>query len=198
MQASDTLYTTHITLRDGRVATVRPLRATDVELLATYFQNLSPATRRLYGPHPFDRATAEKLCASLDPSTTLRFVAVLDDGGPNPEIIGYMILTRQIGESDLARYGERIRPEVCGSFAPSIADAYQEQGIGTAMARHVLACARKMGLQQVILMGGVQARNERARHFYQKLGFQPQGEFWTHYGGEDLLNYDMLLEFRGQ
>jgi len=190
----DTCYTTTITLRDGRRATVRLLRATDVETLTAFFLGLSPDTRRFYGPHPFDRATAEKLCASLDPATTLRFIAILDDGGPNAEIIGYMILTRQIGESDLARYGDRIRPEVCASFAPSIADAYQEQGIGTAMARHVLACARKLGLKQVILMGGVQARNERARHFYAKLGFQPQGEFWLHHGGEELLNYDMLLE----
>ena len=190
----DAFYTAHVSLRDGRTATVRPLRATDVEPLATYFQSLSPATRRFYGPHPFDRATAEKLVTSLDPATTLRFIAILDDGGPNAAIIGYMILTRQIGASDLARYGDRIRPEVCASFAPSIADAYQEQGIGTAMARHVLACARKLGLKQVILMGGVQATNDRARHFYAKLGFREVGDFWVHLQGQDIFNYDMVLD----
>jgi RimJ/RimL family protein N-acetyltransferase len=187
-------YTTEITLRDGRKATVRPLEPTDLEPLTAYFLSLSEETRRRYGPHPFDRATAEKLCASTDDQRIVRFVAVLDDGGTSPEIIGYMILSREIWPDDQKRYGNRLRQGECACFAPSIADAYQDQGIGTQMARHVLACAKEMGIRQLILMGGVQAANDRARHFYAKLGFREVGSFWLHLHGQDIFNYDMMLE----
>lgn len=186
-------FTTTMCLRDGRSATVRPLQSTDVEPLTTYLLGLSEDTRRRYGPHPFDRPTAERLCASIDEATTIRFIAIMD-ALPVPEIIGYMILTRVISAADVGRYGDRLRMRQSASFAPSIADAYQSQGLGTQMAQHVMWCARQLGLRQVILMGGVQARNERARRLYTGLGFRPLGEFWTH-GKEDLLNYDMALEF---
>jgi ribosomal protein S18 acetylase RimI-like enzyme len=189
---NETRWATQTTLPDGRSATIRPLQEGDVEPLTALFLSLSEETRRRYGPHPFDRETAERLCANID-ERTVRFVAVVEAEGQAPEIVGYMILTREIAESDRKRYGERLQPEACASFAPVIADAYQSQGIGGVMARHVLRCARDMGLCQVILMGGVQATNERAKHFYDKLGFRRIGEFWTHYR-EKMLNYDMVLE----
>lgn len=185
---------THATLRDGRTATIRLLQATDVEPLAAYFLSLSDRTKSFYGPHPFDRATAEKLCATTDHAVTLRFVAVLNDGSPQAEVIGYMILTREIWKDDVQRYGDKLRVGECACFAPSIADAYQGQGLGTQMGRHVIACAKQWGVRQVILMGGVQARNERAQRLYSRLGFRRVGEFWTH-GRETLLNYDMAMEF---
>jgi len=183
-----------VALRDGQIAVVRPLQASDIEPLAVLFLGLSPATKRFYGPHPFDRATAEQLCrAAPHDRHTTRFVAVLHDGEAQAQIIGYMILTRRIHPDDKARHGHALDLAHCASFAPCIADAYQEQGIGTHMARHVLEVARQMGLRQVILMGGVQARNLRAKHVYEKLGFCQIGEFWTH-GAEELLNYSMILE----
>ena len=143
---------------------------------------------------PFDRATAENLCATIDEHVTIRFVAVLGDQRADPHIIGYTILTRDTAESDRERYGDRIRADACGAIAPVIADAYQNQGIGTQMARHVMGCASKMGLQQVILMGGVLASNARAIRFYEKLGFQRAGEFWTDEARKRLC-YDMILGF---
>lgn len=185
--------TGEITLRDGRKATVRPLRPSDVEPLAAYFVSLSEATRSRYGPHPFSREAAEELCATIDNKRTVRFVAVLDDGGAAPQIIGYMILTRDVWPDDIARYGEHLRVGECAEFAPSIADAYQDQGLGTQMARHVMACARQMGLRQVVLMGGVLASNPRAHHLYLKLGFRQVGEFWTG-ANHEILNYAMVLD----
>jgi len=187
-------FAAQITLRDGRQATVRPLEASDMEPLTTYFLSLSPDTRRRYGPHPFDRATAERFCASINNDSVVRFIAVLDDGGAKPEIVGYMILSREISADDQKRYGSRLRQGECACLAPSIADAYQEQGIGTQMAHHVLASAREMGIRQVILMGGVIATNDRARHFYAKLGFREVGDFWVHLQGQDIFNYDMVLD----
>ncbi len=191
--------TTTLLLRDGRHATVRPLAATDVESLTAYFEGLSAQTRSFYGPHPFDRATAGRLCATIDPSRTVRFVALIDDGTPDARIIGYMILTRDIGPGDIARYAAYdvpLDPAMTASLAPSIADAFQEQGLGTAMARHVIDCARAAGLRRVILMGGVQARNERGRRMYERLGFVTQGEFDVRRDGILIDNYDMALDLR--
>ncbi len=186
--------TAQIALRDGRSAIVRPLRASDIEPLTAYFEGLSEETKGCYGPHPFDRATAEKLCASINHAETVRFVAVLGDDTSTPEFIGYMILTRQMWPDDIVRYGEHLLQGQSACFAPSVADAYQNQGVGIQMARCVMASARTMGLQQVILMGGVLARNERAHHFYYKLGFVDVGEFRTGQQGE-ILNYAMVLNF---
>lgn len=188
----DPALTTTFTLADGQAATVRPLRSTDVGPLADFFLGLLPDTRRVYGPHPFDRETAERLTSSIDTATTLRFVALLDDGSPNARIIGYVILTRDIHDSDLRRYGGRIHRDECASLAPVIADAYQDQGIGTLMARHVIACAKDVGLRQVMLMGGVRADNPRAQRLYTKLGFLQVGEFWLE--SAQVMNYDMMIE----
>ena len=181
-----------ITLRDGRRALVRPLEPSDVEPLTAYFLGLSEDTRRRYGPHPFDRATAESLCAAADDPQTKRFVAVLP-GLAGDEIIAYMILARTIWEDDRRRYGDALGGD-CGCLAPSVANAYQSQGIGAQMAGHVMAAARVLGLRRVILMGGVQATNYRARRLYARLGFRRVGDFGVQQGERRIFNYDMVLD----
>ena len=184
---------TFITLRDGRQVTVRPLEANDVESLTDFFLGLSEHTRSRYGPHPFDRATAEKLCASIDPGQTIRFITLLASD-PLPQIVGYIILSREIWGGDRERYKELISFDDTACFAPVMADAFQDQGLGSQMGRHVLASASKIGLKRVILMGGVMAENEIACHVYLKLGFRQLGEFITQQRG-DVHNYDMMIEF---
>jgi RimJ/RimL family protein N-acetyltransferase len=184
---------TTITLRDGRQVTIRPLEAGDVELLTDFFLGLSERTRSRYGPHPFDRATAEKMCSSIDNNQTIRFVAVLP-GECLPQIVGYIILSREIWGGDRERYKDLISFDDTACFAPAIADALQGQGLGSQMGRHVLASACKLGLKRVILMGGVMVENDIARHVYYKLGFRQLGEFITHQRG-DVHNYDMMIEF---
>jgi len=193
--SNDPCYVARIALRDGREALVRPLETTDVETLGDFFVGLSAKTRSTYGPHPFDRATATKLCGEVDDGITVRFVGEIatKDG---PEFVGYMILTRTIWPDDIKRYEGRLDLTNCACLAPVIADAYQGQGVGTAMAQHVMASAHAMGLKQIILMGGVIGDNHRARKLYERLGFQYAGEFWTpKTGGGELLNYSMIVEF---
>jgi len=180
-----------IPISNGRTALVRPLYRQDEVSLGTFFQSLSEATRRRYGPHPFDRETARQLCEAIDTERPDRFVAAVEGDSEEPEIIGYMILTKNIGKSDQKRYGDSVPWATTACLAPVVADAYQSQGIGTPMGEHLLRCARSMGYTHVILMGGVQGTNERAKGFYTKLGFCQVGEFWTNYG-EPLLNYDMM------
>lgn len=193
--SKDPCDVTRIALRDGRQALVRPLKATDVETLGDFFLGLSAKTRSTYGPHSFDRATAARLCGEVDDGITVRFVSEIATKA-GPEFVGYMILTRTIWPDDIKRYEGRLDLAHCACLAPVIADAYQGQGVGTAMAQHVMASARAMDLKQVILMGGVIGDNHRARKLYERLGFQYAGQFWTpKKGGGTLLNYNMIVEF---
>lgn len=180
-------------LRNGREAVVRPLKKDDVRVLGDLFCGLSEHTRSTYGPHPFDRDTAAELCAAVDDRRIVRFVAVLNDGTPEAEIVAYMILSREIWQGDRDRYGNTLPWDSTACFAPVVADAYQGQGLGTEMGRHVLACARALELSHVILMGGVLDENPRARRVYEKLGFQPVRSFWTEFGGKRRLNHDMVI-----
>lgn len=186
-------YRAEIALPGGERATVRTLCAEDVEMLAAFFLGLSEQTRSTYGPHPFDRRTAEQLCADIAEDAALRFLAVRRDGTADTEIIGYMILDLKIREGDLARLGDKLQPDARACLAPVIADAYQGKGIGMQMAQCVLEAARAMGLRQVVLMGGVLADNPRARRLYERLGFRYVGEFWSA-GPPRRLNYDMILD----
>jgi RimJ/RimL family protein N-acetyltransferase len=60
------------------------------------------------------------------------------------------------------------------------------------MADRVLHHAADWGLAQVILMGGVQARNGRARRLYERLGFRAVGTFEVVRNGEKIDNLDMI------
>ncbi len=175
---------------NGAEYTVRLLAADDVERLGDYFVSLSEETRRRYGPHPFDRETAAKFCADLRPSETQRYVALNEDD----EIIAYMILQMSVGEGEITRYaaqGIALDVERDCLLAPSLADAYQNRGIGTPIARQVIASAREQGRRYLVLMGGVRAYNALGIRFYQKLEFQHIADF-EHPAG--VMNHDMKLD----
>ena len=181
------------TLRDGRPVTIRPLQPADSECLGDFFVGLSAETRRRYGPHPFDHATAAQLCSNIGADPRTRFIVVLEQETAQPAIIGYLILTPGAPETERQRNAGYLDGVRCAAIAPAIADAYQGQGVGQIMARHVIACAKTMGLQRLYLQGGVRAFNESGIAFYQRLGFRRVGEFWTHDPSE-LLNYAMVLD----
>src|SRR5512133_2407649 len=75
----------------GVPVTFRPVNPSDVRILGDYFLSLSDDTKRRYGPHPFDRATAENVCATTDPTRILRMIATVN--GPSGEqAIAYILL----------------------------------------------------------------------------------------------------------
>ena len=178
-------------LRSGERITMRPLRPDDAVRFGAYLAGLSEQTRSRYGPHPFDQTTADSICAALDPADILRMVATVPrDGGER--IISYVLLKRGVLEWDRERYaalGIPLAPATDGTLAPSVADDYQDQGVGSTMMGHVLNVARALGMKRIVLWLGVQATNERAVHFYTKWGFRKVGEFYT-----DKNNYDMILD----
>lgn len=182
-----------ITSPEGLTLTFRPVEATDAPALGRYFLDLSAETKSLYGPHPFDQATADRLCAEIDYAHTIRMVGEHRDG----EIIAYFILQMTIPEYEMNRYtgyGITLEPSLGCLVAPSVADAYQNQGIGSPLMRHILQVARRMQKRYVLLMGGVYAHNLRAVHFYQKHGFKQVGVFEPSWKDAHT-SYDMFIDF---
>jgi diamine N-acetyltransferase len=186
-------FAAQVNVSKGDRFQIRPLVAGDTERLGLFFDSLTDASRRVYGPHPLNCEHAKMLCDQIDYGQSLRFVAL----GPLPtgaeQIVGYMILDLGVRDSDIGRYAQAGRPldgTITATFAPVIADTWQEHGLGSAMFPVVIDAARRVGRRQIVLMGGVRDDNPRARHFYEKFGFVRVGGFVA--GGVD--NHDMILD----
>ena len=173
--------------------TFRPLVAQDAQILGRYFLGLSDDTKQLYGPHPFDQAAADVLCAQIDYADTIRMIATIGTGAQE-QVIAYFILILGATETEQERYrrvGIPLDPKTDCTLAPSVADAFQSQHVGSALMRHLILVARRLRRQRMLLLGGTYATNHRAIHFYQKHGFRQVGTFVR--PGE-VHSYDMLLE----
>jgi GNAT superfamily N-acetyltransferase len=178
---------------DGHLLEFRVVRPDDAIILGDYYLSLSEDTKRRYGPHAFDRETAERLCATTDPQDTLRMIAI-DRGVTTSRVIAYFILILGIRADDTARYeklGIPLNAKLDCTFAPSVADEYQSKGLGSVLMRQLMKIAREVGRTRMVLWGGTQATNERAIHFYHKHGFRTVGEFQEPLGFN---NYDMILD----
>jgi RimJ/RimL family protein N-acetyltransferase len=172
---------------------LRPLRRDDAEILSTYFLGLSSETTRVYGPHPFDQETADRLCRDLDSADHLRMLAIVEEHGMQ-RIVAYFIVHFGVYESDHNRYEQRempLDPTVDCELAPSVADAYQGSGVGSLVMGHLLPLLKRAGRQRLALVGGVRAENLRAIHFYEKFGFRKVGEFKSR---GDIDNFDMIAD----
>ena len=183
--------TESVTLPAGESVELRALRPDDASLLGRFFLGLSQDTRRRFAPHPFTVEQAEKLCAEINYEDTIRMIAVTQKDG-RPEMIAYFILIPRLSDEYRQRYEDRGAPlslETDSGIAPCVADAYQDRGVGSVLMPRVVDVARRLGRRSIVLIGGVLATNERAFHFYKKLGFKHVGTFWT-----DVENYDMILE----
>ncbi|RIV24057.1 GNAT family N-acetyltransferase [Fibrisoma montanum] len=183
-----TLFPRPITLPDGEVLTIRLLQPTDAATLYNYLSGLSEQSKSYFGPHPFDEATAQLICDTLDPTHTLRLIASRQTG----DVVAYMLLLLGVLPDDLARLQAvkyPIQLDKAGTVAPSVADVYQSRKLGSLMLEHLLETGRSLGKSQVVLWGGVQKRNQKAVNFYTKFGFMPVGSFWR----GDIDNYDMVL-----
>jgi ribosomal protein S18 acetylase RimI-like enzyme len=187
IEAPDRLTTT-LVLPDDQSVTFRLLRADDGVLLGQYFNGLSDETRQRFGPHPLDQATANQLCATLNYAETLPFVVVDHD-----QIIAYIILLPGLKDFDAVRFEQAGYPLAADkdcTIAPSVADAYQNRGLGKCATRQAITVAKRLDRRWLILLGGTQASNARAVHFYHKLGFETISTFEYPVG---VLNYNMRL-----
>ena len=187
-EADPSLLSFTLSLPSGEELSARVLLASDGESLGRYFAGLSQAIRGVYGPHPLTYEEGLKLCGAIDYADTLRFVAL--DG---EQIVAYFILLLHIRDGDgkrYAGYGAFLDTATDCTLAPSVADAWLERGLGSALFPYVSQVARRLGFARMVLMGGVRADNPRAVHFYEKFDFRRVGDFWA--GNTN--NHDMVLD----
>jgi diamine N-acetyltransferase len=193
MLRSDPMQVSATVILDGTPVLFRPVLPGDAILLGDYFLSLSDQTKQRYGPHRFDRETAEALVATTDHAHTLRMIATVPSG-MTEQVIAYIILILGIREDDAARYALLNLPlhaDTDCTLAPSVADAYQSKGLGSLLLQHLKLVARRLGRTRMVLWGGTQATNDRAIHYYHKHGFQTVGEFQEPPGHN---NYDMTVD----
>lgn len=168
-----------LTLTDGRSVTVRWLRPTDADPLFGYFEALPAESKHFFGPHHFDRVTAELMCQS--PPSHWRILVAESDG----RIVAYFILSLEVGAEDLARMPS-VEPATTACVAPSVLPEARGTGLAVAMMHRLFERARQEGRTHAVLMGGMSVTNERALAYYYKCGFTVIGEW-----GSDPLKYDM-------
>jgi ribosomal protein S18 acetylase RimI-like enzyme len=177
-------------LVDGTELTLRPLTAIDVAALADFLAALSPESRRLSSFVGYDESTAQELCDAIGRYDKLRFVVTTCSG----LIVGLLEFSLSITPTDQARYrlaGITIDATTDCRFGPTLADDYQDRGLGSTLWPVVVQLTQLIGRSRILLWGGVLADNARAIHYYTKHGFHYVGEFVDQTGNTSL---DMMLD----
>lgn len=172
--------------KDNQSVILRKLNANDIDRLVDYLHHLSDETKHRFAPHHYDKKSIFEFYSW--PNENTAFVA---ETSAHEVIIAYAIIKcgyLQHEKHRLESYGLNPDEMKCATFAPSVADQWQNVGIGKMLLDYILRELKMAGIQQVILWGGVQSNNEQAVIFYLKAGFKILGEF-EYFG----LNYDMML-----
>jgi RimJ/RimL family protein N-acetyltransferase len=134
---------------------VRPIASADKAALAAFFAALTPESRyrRFLTSKP--RLSARELAyfTEIDHRRDVVLVAQAGDG-------------RLVGVAQYAGYAGDPR---AGDLAIAIADEHQRRGLGTSLARDLVARARANGLAR--LTATTQARNLACQRLLHRLGF---------------------------
>ena len=124
-----------IRLKDGTALLVRPIRPNDAERERTFFAGLSDASRYSRFQHSISALSAEMIArfTQLDYGREMALVAI--DAGTD----------RIVGVSQYFPNPDRVSVE----FAVAIADAWQGRGLGVALMKSLIGCAREAGYQWI-------------------------------------------------
>lgn len=179
-----------IPLPSSQHVVLRALKTMDVQKLTMFLENLSSETRRLSTFPSYDSVTAQEFCDVIDKYDKQRYVLETPAG----ELVGLLEFCMDVPESDKKRfkkYNIELDSKTDCRFGPTLADSYQNMGIGSIIFPKMMDVVREMGKRRVLLYGGVLVNNARAIHFYEKNGFLKLGTFINSDGKECL---DMMLE----
>jgi diamine N-acetyltransferase len=166
---------------------IKPLQEQDINRVVEYFTSLGTDTKKRFAPHPFHAEALRRIVKEKRKYT--QYIIIHEE---NKKILGYFILHSGWIAFDYPRFAGYGLVKQPGDFelAPSIADEWHGQGLGTLMFDQVTKqLIHEYNNPRILLWGGVQASNLKAIRFYEKLGFQILGEF-EHHGK----NYDMIYE----
>jgi RimJ/RimL family protein N-acetyltransferase len=151
---------TEVTLRDGRRATIRPIRRDDVARTAAFLEALSPQSKHalfLGGIARLSDAELQRLCDAQDPRGMAYVATVRTADGE-----------RQIG---VCRYAGADAAEGA-EISVAVADDWQHQGLGKLMLRRLIEHARDRGVPRLYSMDS--ASNQAMRRLAHDVGFSEQ------------------------
>jgi RimJ/RimL family protein N-acetyltransferase len=150
-------YSARERLRDGRSIHIRALRPDDEsDMLAAVDQTNAESLRRRFFVTKRKFSEQEKaFFLHVDFVNHVALVAVVDDGDQRPIVGGCRYIVTEPGKAEVA-------------FV--VIDAYQGQGIGTMLTRHLTGVARAAGLKQ--LVADVLPENTAMRDVLRKCGFE--------------------------
>ena len=142
---------TTVTTRDGAELAVRPLRASDRDVLQTFNRELSDDSRRLFLPHGYDDATVAKALARSEARDDLTLGVFAGE-----RLVGYFFLWYFTRPVPLLGIG--------------LVDDFQGHGLGRNMMAILLDAARQSERDGVELTTCLD--NKRAFALYEKVGFE--------------------------
>jgi RimJ/RimL family protein N-acetyltransferase len=146
-----------VTLRDGRRATIRPIRRDDIEHTAAFIDALSPRSKHalfLGGITHLSDADLQRLCDAQDPRDMAYVATAPMTGGE-----------RQIG---LCRYAGADSTQGA-EISVAVADDWQHQGLGKSLLRRLVEHARSRGVPRLYSMDS--ASNQAMRRLARDVGF---------------------------
>lgn len=163
----------------------RILLVADFENLATYLQNFSTETKSRFGPHLFDLESVKNFYSDENQN-----IGIIGINKLNSKIVAYSILKKGFINEDSKRYLNYNLPlheNLDCTYAPSVADDWQSQGVGDCMFIYILKILKATDYKRIVLWGGVQFTNQKAINYYQKNGFEVYGQF-----NNGIENLDMM------
>lgn len=134
---------------------------------------------------------AQELCDAIGRYDKHRFVVLNAKG----DVVGLLEYSFGIPVDDINRYRKyniELNEKTDCRWGPTLADEYQDKGVGSLLLPIVIRIAKQFGKSRIILFGGVLVNNSRAIHFYEKHSFKKVGEFVNRDGKKTL---DMILDF---
>jgi RimJ/RimL family protein N-acetyltransferase len=145
-------------LRDGRRIEIRALRPDDREDMLGAIGRTSPQSiqRRFFAPKRGFSETEVAFFMNIDFDNHVALVAEIDEDGQSAIVGGGRYILVEPGRAEIA-------------FV--VVDAYQGQGIGATLMRHLAALARQAGLKELI--ADVLPENTAMLKVFNKFGFRP-------------------------
>lgn len=158
----------HLVMKDGRTATIRPVRMSDAEQLAACNRAVIGAgtgmTREL------------SQCAHTPEEAEAHARELVDLAEPGAGIALVAVVGEEIGGAGVIRRQPRRRIKHVGHIGIGIAPAYQELGLGRALMVGLIDWARAQPNRAVTRVDlFVFADNARAIRLYESLGFVEEG-----------------------